>query len=52
MATFAGKGQQVFMATVMTFDTGETIVRIAAIEVAVDDLLDSSIRNTPRRRWR
>ena len=28
------------MATVMTFDTGETIVRIAAIEVAVDDLLD------------
>lgn len=40
MTALAGEGQQVFMAAVNTFDTGETIVRVAAVKVVVDDLLD------------
>jgi len=40
MTALAGEGQQVFVAAVNTFDTGETIVRVAAVEVAVYDLLD------------
>jgi len=40
MATLAGKGQQIFMTAVFAFHTGKAVVRIAAVEVAVDDLLD------------
>jgi len=40
VAVLTREGQQVFMAAILAFDTGKAVVRIAAIEVAVDDLLD------------
>jgi hypothetical protein len=40
VAALAGKGQQVFMAAVSTFHPGKTVVQIAAVEIAIDHLLD------------
>jgi hypothetical protein len=36
----ARKCQQVFMAAVFAFHTGKAVVQIAAIEIAIDHLLD------------
>jgi hypothetical protein len=39
-ATLAGECQKVFVATVFAFHTGKVVVQIAAIERAIDYLLD------------
>jgi hypothetical protein len=38
VATFAGKSQQIFMPAVSTFDPGETVTQVTAVEIAVDNL--------------
>jgi len=40
MAALAGKGRQILMAAVMTFDTCKAVVRIAAVEIPMDHLFD------------
>jgi len=40
MATLAGKGQQIFMTAVFAFHACKAVVQIAAIEIAIDHLLD------------
>jgi ABC-2 type transport system permease protein len=40
VAALAGKCQQIFMAAVFAFHTGEAVVQITAIEIAIDHLLD------------
>lgn len=40
MTPLAGEGQQVFMAAVIAFHAGKTVVRIAAIEITINHLLD------------
>ena len=40
MTALAGKGQQIFMAAIFAFHTGKAVVQIAAIEIAVDHLLE------------
>jgi hypothetical protein len=40
VTALAGEGEQVFMAAVFAFDTGKAVVQIAAIEIAVNHLLD------------
>jgi hypothetical protein len=40
MATFARKWEKVFVAAVLAFDAGETVVQIAAIKIPVYHLLD------------
>ncbi len=40
MAALAGKCQQIFMAAVFAFHTGKAVMQIAAIEIAIDHLLD------------
>jgi hypothetical protein len=40
VATLAGKCQQVFMAAVFTFHTCKAVVQVAAIEKAINNLLD------------
>jgi hypothetical protein len=39
MTALAGEGQEVFMTAIFTFHTGKAVVQIAAIEIAVNDLL-------------
>jgi hypothetical protein len=39
MAALAGKGQDVFMTAIFALHTGKTVVRVAAVEIAVYDLL-------------
>jgi len=40
VAALAGKRQQIFMAAVFAFHTGKAVVRIAAVEIAIDHLRD------------
>lgn len=40
MTAFAGKCQQVFVATVFAFHTGKAMTKVAAIPVTVDHLFD------------
>jgi len=40
MTPFAGECQEVFMAAIFAFHAGKPVVQIAAIEIAVDHLLD------------
>jgi hypothetical protein len=40
MTALARKCQEIFMAAVFAFHTGKTVVQIAAVEVAIDHLLD------------
>lgn len=40
MAALTGKCQQVFVAAIFTLHTGEAVVQIAAVEIAVNHLLD------------
>jgi hypothetical protein len=39
MAALAGEGEQIFMAAIFAFDAGKAVVRVAAVEIAVYDLL-------------
>ena len=39
-AALAEEGQEIFMAAVLAFHTGKATVQIAAIEIAIDYLLD------------
>lgn len=39
MATLTGKCQQKLVATIFAFDAGETVVRVATVQIAVNDLL-------------
>jgi hypothetical protein len=38
MAALAGESQQIFMAAVLAFHAGKTVVQIAAIEITADHL--------------
>ena len=40
VAALTREGQQVFVAAVLAFDTGKTVVQIAAVKVTVNHLLD------------
>jgi len=40
MAPFAGEGQQILVATVITSDAGKAVFQIAAVEVTADHLFD------------
>jgi len=40
VTSLARKGKQVFMAAIFTFHAGKAVVQIAAIEIAVNHLLD------------
>jgi len=40
MAALARKCQQIFMTAVFAFHAGKAVVQIAAIEIAIDHLLD------------
>jgi hypothetical protein len=40
MTPFAGEGQKILMAAIFAFHTGKAVVQIAAIEIAIDHLLD------------
>jgi hypothetical protein len=40
MAALAGECQEIFMAAVFTFHAGKPVVQIAALEIAIDHLLD------------
>ena len=40
MAALAGKCQQVFVAAVITSDTGKSMSKIAAVKIAADHLFD------------
>jgi hypothetical protein len=40
LPALAGKGQQIPMDAVLAFDTGKSVVRVAAIEITIDHLLD------------
>jgi hypothetical protein len=37
---FAGIGQQIFMATLRAFDSGETEMQVAAIQISIDHIHD------------
>jgi hypothetical protein len=39
MPALTGEGQEVFMATVFTSDTGKSIARVTTIKIAVNDFL-------------
>jgi len=40
VAALAGEGQKIFMAAILAFHTGKAVVRITAIEITIDHLLD------------
>jgi len=40
VAALAGKCQQIFMAAIFTFHTGKAVVRVAAVQIPVNRLLD------------
>ena len=40
MTALAGKCQQIFVTAVFAFDASKAVVRIAAIEITIDHLLD------------
>ena len=40
MTALAGECQEVFMAAIFTFHAGKAVVRVAAIKIAVNHLLD------------
>ena len=40
MATLAGEDQEIFMAAIFAFYTGKAVVRDAAIEIAINHLLE------------
>ena len=39
MAALTGEGQKILMPTIFAFHTGKAVVRVAAVEVPVNDLL-------------
>ena len=39
MAALAGKRQEIFMAAIFAFDAGKAVVRVAAVQIPVNDLL-------------
>jgi len=39
VTALAGKGQEIFMAAILAFDAGKTVVRVAAIQISVNNLL-------------
>lgn len=45
-ATLAREGQQVFMADIFTLHAGKAVLRVAAIEVPVNDLLQIADRGS------
>jgi len=40
MAALAGEGQQILMAAILAFDMSKAGVRVAAVQIPVDHLLD------------
>jgi len=40
MTVLAGKCQEIFVAAIFAFHTGEAVVQITTIEIAIDHLLD------------
>jgi hypothetical protein len=45
VATFARKGQKVFMATIFALHTGKAVVQIAAIQIPINHLLNAGCQN-------
>jgi hypothetical protein len=45
MTALAGKGQQILVTAVFTLHPGETVVRVAAVEITVNDLANLTYRS-------